>query len=79
MCLSVRGALNWDKRTFRNATKWIAKRDGTRYTPEQLRDALMDELAKGHEVIPMSECEGFDFKTGCPGHVNPPAPAEDGQ
>ena len=29
----------------------------------------MDHLAQGHEVIPFGPaCEGFDCKTGCPGH-----------
>lgn len=68
MCLSVRGALNWNKAKLRNATKWITRDDGTRYTPDELRSALMDELAKGHEVIPMGTCDNFDFKTGCRGH-----------
>jgi hypothetical protein len=67
-CLSVRGALRWDKRTFRNATKWLTRKDGSRYTVEQLRDALMDELAKGHEVIPAGACDNFDYTKGCRGH-----------
>lgn len=33
-----------------------------------LRAAMLDLLARGHELIPMNECEGFDPKTGCPGH-----------
>lgn len=68
MCLSVRGALNWDRRRLKNATKWITRSDGTRYTPDQLRSALMDELAAGNEVIPMGACDDFDPKTGCRGH-----------
>jgi hypothetical protein len=29
----------------------------------------MDELVRGHEVIPCGEpCKGFDYKKGCPGH-----------
>lgn len=65
---SVRGALRWSPREFRAATEWITKSDGSRFTPEGLREALMDELAQGHEFLPMGECEGFDPKTGCPGH-----------
>jgi hypothetical protein len=69
MCLSVRGALNWNARELRSATTWCLKDDGSRYTSAELRNALMDELAQGHEVLPMSpDCDGFDFKTGCPGH-----------
>jgi hypothetical protein len=65
MCLSVRGALRWSKRRlagmFRHET-------GRRMNGDEAREALFDELAHGHEVIPMSKCEGFDFVTGCPGH-----------
>lgn len=69
MCLSVRGLLSWNRRELKQATKWITPTGGGRYTVEQLRDALMDELAQGHEKLPYGEmCEGFDFKTGCPGH-----------
>lgn len=79
VCLSVRGALRWDKRQMRQATKWITPTAGGRYTVEQLREALMDELAQGHEVIPYgAECEGFDYKTGCPGHERVEAEPEGG-
>jgi hypothetical protein len=75
--LSVRGALKWPPAKLREATEWITKPDGSRFTPAELRDALLDELAQGHEVIPMAEnCEGFDFKTGCPGHAEPAADQE---
>lgn len=69
LCQSIRGPLtNWKARDWRNATKWITKNDGSSYTPEELKQAFMDELAKGHEVIPLGECDNFDFKTGCKGH-----------
>lgn len=28
----------------------------------------MDKLAAGHEVIPVGDCDNFDFKEGCQGH-----------
>lgn len=68
MSLSVRGALNWPKRKLRIFTD---KATGRQANPDQVRSWLMDELAQGHEVIPLTgsePCEGFDFKTGCPGH-----------
>ncbi len=80
MCLSVRGALRWGKREFRKALSWMTQ-DGRRFESiEHLREALMDELAKGHEVLPVGEiCEGFDWKTGCPGHeVKSDAPVHEG-
>jgi hypothetical protein len=76
--MSVRGTLSRDKRYLKQALKWITKDDGSRYRDvEALRDALFDELAKGREVLPMGPCEGFDYKTGCPGHEVPDG--EDGQ
>ncbi len=72
MCLSVRGALNWPKGELRRATKWILKPDGSKFTLEELRNALMDELVKGHEVIPINRCDNFDYKKGCLGHPDDP-------
>lgn len=38
-------------------------------TPREVKAAFIDELLKGHELIPFGDpCEGFDYKTGCPGH-----------
>lgn len=69
MCLSVRGALRWGNREFRQALKWTKKSDGTAFANiEELREELMDQLAQGHEVIPYGECDNFDPKTGCKGH-----------
>lgn len=44
--------------------------DGTTLTADEARAHLLDELAKGHTVLPMSDpaCEGFSFTNGCPGH-----------
>lgn len=71
MSQSVRGFLNnfRTKRELESAMKFITKDDGSRFSsPDELRDAFMDELAKGHEVIPMGDCPTFDFVHGCPGH-----------
>ena len=47
--------------------------DGRAMSPEEARNALFDELARGHEVIPFGPaCEGFDHSGGgCPGHSDP--------
>ena len=71
LALSVRGALAWSRKEFREATVWIKRDDGSPMTPEQIREALYDELAKGHERIPMGACDNFDPKTGCRGHAQP--------
>lgn len=70
LSLSVRGALGWPLWEQRNALRWMFRDDGTKFgSVAELRNALMDELAAGHEVVPMAkECDNFDFKTGCKGH-----------
>ena len=71
MCIDVRGMLNWTRRETMRNLKNITKSDGTRYASvAEFRNSLMDELVRGHEVLPIGDlCEGFDFKKGCPGHV----------
>jgi hypothetical protein len=65
--LSVRGALHWKDRELKNL---LANQEtGQMLTAAEAREALMDELAQGHEMIPFGEpCDGFSYKTGCPGH-----------
>lgn len=75
MCISVRGMLNWSDRETKRNLRTITKDDGSHFSSvHEFRNTLMDELAKGHEVIPMcKDCDNFDFKKGCLGH---PKPAE---
>jgi len=70
MGISVRGMLNWNRREALRNMKTITKNDGTRYaTVEEFRNALMDELVAGREMLPLSkDCDNFDPKTGCRGH-----------
>ena len=69
-CIDIRGMLKWSDAETRRCLKSITRGDGTRFpSVESFRESLLDELEKGHRVLPMSpDCEGFDFKTGCPGH-----------
>lgn len=67
--LSVRGALQMKARELR---MMFRKPDGKRPTVYEAREYLMEELAKGHERIALSEeCVGFDPVSGCPGHEIP--------
>ena len=69
LSLSVRGALNWTAAETRSALAWMTRDDGTPYaTPSELRDALMDQLAAGVELIPMTGCDNHDPRDGCRGH-----------
>lgn len=69
LCLDVRGALmNWSDREMRGV---FLHDDGRKMTAREAKNFLMDEIAKGHKVIPCGPCEGFDYQTGCPGHPTP--------
>jgi hypothetical protein len=69
--ISVRGVLRQPLRQIWREWKGAVTDDEGNPLPdaESIRDAFMNELAKGHEVIPFGEpCEGWDYRTGCPGH-----------
>lgn len=60
-CLRNFKACDWERAVKDDAGKFV--------TPEQFREYLFDELAKGNKFIPLADdCEGFDPQKGCPGH-----------
>jgi hypothetical protein len=66
MRIDVRGALrNFTESEWRNC---VTDKDGRTLTPKEVYDEFLEELAKGHDYIPMGDCDNFDFKTGCLGH-----------
>jgi hypothetical protein len=75
--ISVRGFLGASDSELGRMLSSVMKPGGERFASvHEFRHALMDDLAKGREALPVGEpCDGFDFKTGCPGHqVERPAP-----
>lgn len=75
LCISVRGMLHWSTRDTERQLRFFTKDNGTKFSgPVEFRDYLMDELAKGHEVLSTVQCDNFDFKTGCQGHKAPGVP-----
>jgi hypothetical protein len=66
LCLCIRGALNWPKGKLKNMFE--NSETGKRLTANEAREYLMDCLSEGKELLPLGKCEGFDYKTGCPGH-----------
>lgn len=81
MCMSVRGGIRMLQSKRRNAKTYMTdSRTGRPLSRDEAINELMDELAKGHEVIPMSKhcgkpcayasCPGFDYgeRGGCGGH-----------
>lgn len=83
VCMDVRGALS-DLKFPRDYRRMFKADDGRTLSPDEARNALYDELAKGHEFIPthpgcrnpctVSACKGFQYKRGpdgawgCPGY-----------
>jgi len=65
MCLSCSGGI-------KNAAslKGVITVDGRTLTKvKEIREFLEYQLAMDHEVLPMGDCDDFDYKTGCRGHV----------
>lgn len=81
ICQSVRGALKELNRS-RAKKSYYQSDKGVPLSRLEAIDALMDELAQGHEVIPLGDecenpcphadkgCTGFDYGKGggCPGY-----------
>lgn len=80
MCMSVRGGIRMLQTKRRNSPTYMTDDKGRALSRDEAINALMDELAKGREVIPMSphcgnpcayeSCPGFDYGGGgCSGHI----------
>lgn len=66
MCMSVKGVLkNWRPSQYR---KFFTNDNGRVLTADEAKRYLLDEIGKGRLVIPMGECDNFDYQTGCRGH-----------
>jgi len=65
MCMSVRGALRKPDKQIKGI---LLHEDGRSMTASEVRETLYNELSKGHEVIPIGDCDNFDYKKGCQGH-----------
>lgn len=74
-CLDIEGALKWSKRQLKGMLKNSIT--GRVLTADEVRQYLIDRLKEGKSVIPMCECDNFDYKKGCQGHPIPDQ--EDGQ
>ena len=67
MSLDIRGVLkhNLGKKSLKGL---FDKDNGQPCTHEEAQDYLFDCLSKGWELLPMGDCDNFDYKTGCKGH-----------
>jgi hypothetical protein len=66
LCLDVRGALNnWTKKNYNG---YMVRADGSVMSYADARKALVDSWNLGRKVIPIGECDNFDYEHGCQGH-----------
>lgn len=64
MCLSIEGGIQHAK-----DLKGCIEVDGkTLNTVKEVRDFLRGQLALGRRVLPMGDCDNFDYQKGCLGH-----------
>lgn len=67
MGVDVKGVLtNWKKKDL--AKLFIDEETGRYDSAEEARSQLMDMLSEGKLVVPMGECDNWDYRTGCKGH-----------
>lgn len=59
VCGALKNGVGW---------KWVTSDDGRPLSKDQATAFLVDALADGKLFLPVGECEGFNHKTGCPGH-----------
>lgn len=67
MCINIEGLI---RNTGKKSMKGFFTNDiGKDCTNKESREYLAECQAKGWKVLPMGECEGFDyFGKGCPHH-----------
>lgn len=66
MCLNVSGALSQTPKN--DELSFADNDDGTAMTNNQLRIYLMKAQSEGKRVLPIGDCDNFDYQTGCKGH-----------
>lgn len=66
MCLSVNGCLK--RLPNNNRPSFAADDNGKTFTNRQLRAELQKAASEGKKMLPLGDCDNFDFETGCRGH-----------
>lgn len=66
MCMDIKGFLRNKENV--DLTGYITEKNGALWTDKMVRDHYQDCLNKGWAVIPLGECDNFDYQDGCQGH-----------
>jgi hypothetical protein len=64
MSLDIQGGIN-NAKMLKGAITVDGK---TLNTVKEVKDFLRGQLALGRRVLPMGDCDNFDYQTGCKGH-----------
>ena len=64
-CLNIKGGM-MNARMLKGA---ITVDGHTLTTVKEIRAFLQEQLDMGRRVLPMGDCDNFDYQTGCKGHV----------
>jgi hypothetical protein len=66
MSVDITGVLrNYGKKSMKGL---ITEDNGAEWTDVMVRKYLNKCLAEGKKLLPIGDCEGFDYQKGCPGH-----------
>lgn len=66
MCLNIEGAI----RNAKDLKGCITTDDGkVLNTVAEIREFMRGQLAMGRKVLPIGDCDNFDYQTGCKGHI----------
>ena len=64
-CLDIKGGI-----MNARMLKGVITVDGhTLNTVKEIKGFLQEQLDMGRKVLPMGDCDNFDYQTGCKGHV----------
>lgn len=64
-CLDIKGGI-----MNARMLKGVITVDGnTLNTVKEIRSFLQEQLDMGRRVLPMGDCDNFDYQTGCKGHT----------
>ncbi len=67
LCLNIRGCIS--SGDYKNWVGSISD-NGRLLTAREILAGLFDEIAQGRAVIPIGQCDNFDYQTGCRGHLD---------
>lgn len=66
MCISIAGALR--NRSARQMKGWLDDENGIPMSGTEVRNYFLKAQLEGKRVLPMADCDNFDYQTGCRGH-----------